>query len=63
MKKVDEGLTSLEEVLSTCMAESDEEEEQQDAMLEKGLNAETQDAQAKAEDVDKSEIVQNPEVT
>jgi type II secretory ATPase GspE/PulE/Tfp pilus assembly ATPase PilB-like protein len=39
LKKVDVGLTSLEEVLSTCMAES-EEEEQQDAKIEAGLNAE-----------------------
>ena len=28
LKKVEEGLTSLEEVLSTCMAESDEEEQE-----------------------------------
>jgi type IV pilus assembly protein PilB len=39
LKKVDVGLTSLEEVLSTCMAES-EEEEQQDAKIEAELNAE-----------------------
>jgi type II secretory pathway component PulF len=39
LKKVDVSLTSLEEVLNTCMAESGEEE-QQDAKIEAGLNTE-----------------------
>ena len=62
LKKVDAGLTSLEEVLNTCMAES-EEEEQQDTKPEEALNVEMADPAFEMKISDKpDEMTKNLEV-
>jgi type IV pilus assembly protein PilB len=55
LRKVEVGLTSLEEVLSTCMAESDEEDEQKDVKLEENPRPNEEVSR-------ESEMMQNSEV-